>query len=91
MLNNQKISLKTDSPFYPFASRLLSVREYFDLSINAMVSICGVSEAVYLKYERATGEIPITIVNTLHRKLSVNPTWLVTGEGAMLQKSISSH
>ena len=41
----------------------------------------GVSRSAYINYERGDRELPSAFLLKLHAELSINPTWLLTGQG----------
>lgn len=67
-----------------YHQRIAQVRQHFELSQEKMAERLGISLRAYANYERGERAIPIDLVRALHDKYSVDPVWLLTGEGAMI-------
>lgn len=67
-----------------YHQRLAHVREYLELSQEKMAGRLGTSLRAYANYERGERTIPIDVVRALYEKCTVDPVWLLSGEGAML-------
>ncbi|MDR5645371.1 helix-turn-helix domain-containing protein [Burkholderia cenocepacia] len=67
-----------------YHQRLAHVREHVELSQEKMAGRLGISLRAYANYERGERAIPIDVVRALYEKFSVDPVWLLTGEGSML-------
>lgn len=64
--------------------RISQVRQHLELSQEKMAERLGVSLRGYANYERGERAIPIDLLRALYDKYSVDPIWLLTGEGAMI-------
>jgi len=65
-----------------FGRRLLKVREYLGISQREMAKLIGVSERVYLDYEKEKKKPTYEKLLPLASK-GINLHWLLTGEGEM--------
>lgn len=68
-----------------FGKRLLKVRETLGMSQREMAKLMGVSERVYLDYEKDKKKPTYEKLLPLSRK-KVNLHWLLTGQGEMFAK-----
>jgi transcriptional regulator with XRE-family HTH domain len=64
--------------------RIALVRNHFELSQEKMAQRVGLSTRGYQNYERGERETPVSLVRALYDVFSVDPVWLLTGEGAMI-------
>ena len=62
--------------------RLALVRRDTGLTQTQFAEELKVSRRAYINYESGERELPLSLVLTLHQKLSILPTWFLTGEGA---------
>lgn len=62
--------------------RLALVRRDTGLTQTQFAEELKVSRRAYINYEGGERELPLSLVLTLHQKLSILPTWFLTGEGA---------
>ncbi|MFM0239750.1 MULTISPECIES: helix-turn-helix domain-containing protein [Paraburkholderia] len=67
-----------------YHERIAQVREYFALSQEKMAERLGASLRAYANYERGERSIPIELVRALYEQFSVDPVWLLTGNGPMI-------
>lgn len=67
-----------------YHQRLADVRVHFELSQEKMAERLEASLRAYANYERGERTIPIDIVRALYEQFSVDPVWLLSGEGSML-------
>ena len=70
-----------------FAERLVSVREKLSLSQKEMAKLMGVSERIYLDYEKGRKKPTYEKLLPLAEVHHINLHWLLTGEGSMFVKS----
>lgn len=68
--------------FMTVSERLSSIRKSVSLTQSEFSEKVGVSRRAYVNYERGERELPSSFVVRLHDIFSINPTWLLTGEGA---------
>jgi len=61
--------------------RLLTVRKNSNAKQGEFSKRLGVSRSAYINYERGDRELPSAFLLKLHAELSINPTWLLTGQG----------
>ena len=61
--------------------RLAEVRKDTDLTQTEFAEKMGISRRAYVNYERGEREIPSSMLLLLHDKLSISPTWMLTGKG----------
>jgi len=62
--------------------RLYSIRKSTKLTQKHFSDKVGVSQRAYANYERGDRELPLSLVVKLHDLYSINPDWLITGNGA---------
>ncbi|NIF78072.1 helix-turn-helix transcriptional regulator [Paraburkholderia sp. Cy-641] len=67
-----------------YHQRLADIREHFEVSQEKMAARLDASLRAYANYERGERTIPIDIVRALYEQFSVDPVWLLSGEGSML-------
>lgn len=67
-----------------YHERIAQVREYLALSQEKMAERLGASLRAYANYERGERSIPIELVRALYEQFSVDPVWLLTGDGPMI-------
>jgi len=65
------------------SERLREVREELGLTQERMGQRLGYSQSTYQRYESGKNKLPLDLVNGLKAEFSVNPDWLVSGEGEM--------
>lgn len=70
-----------------YHDRVSQVRARFALSQSDMARRTGISLRAYQNYERGEREIPVALIHGLFIEFGVNPVWLLTGQGSMLQES----
>jgi transcriptional regulator with XRE-family HTH domain len=63
--------------------RVAKVRMHLELSQEEMAQRVGFSLRGYANYERGERAIPVDLVLALYHHCSVDPVWLLTGEGSM--------
>ena len=66
-------------------SRILQVRKYLKLSQKEFGDALGVSRDVIANYENGRVIPPNSILKLLCSAYSINPVWLETGQGEMVQ------
>ncbi|APA89017.1 helix-turn-helix domain-containing protein [Paraburkholderia sprentiae WSM5005] len=64
--------------------RVAQVREHFGLSQDKMARQLGLSLRAYANYERGERAIPIELLRGLYEQFSVDPVWLLSGDGNMI-------
>lgn len=62
--------------------RLLEVRKRVGMTQAVFAKRFGLSPRAYASYELGHRELPTAFVLKLHESLSINPNWLLTGEGS---------
>ncbi|PQV44160.1 helix-turn-helix domain-containing protein [Paraburkholderia sp. BL21I4N1] len=67
-----------------YHQRVAQVRGHFDLSQDKMARQLGLSLRAYANYERGERAIPVELLRTLYGQFSVDPVWLLTGDGNMI-------
>lgn len=67
-----------------YHQRVAQVREHLDLSQEKMARQLGLSLRAYANYERGERAIPVELLRALHEQFSVDPVWLLTGNGNMM-------
>lgn len=67
-----------------YHQRVAQVRERLELSQEKMAGRLGASLRAYANYERGERAIPIELIRALYEQFSVDPVWLLIGEGGML-------
>jgi len=67
-----------------YHQRVAQVREHLDLSQEKMARQLGLSLRAYANYERGERAIPVELLRALHEQFSVDPVWLLTGDGNMM-------
>jgi len=60
-------------------------RDYFDVDQAEMAEKLGVAVGTLSRYENGKRPIPISVAQKLARLLKISITWLLTGEGPMLE------
>ncbi|WP_238325738.1 helix-turn-helix domain-containing protein [Paraburkholderia sprentiae] len=60
------------------------MREHFGLSQDKMARQLGLSLRAYANYERGERAIPIELLRGLYEQFSVDPVWLLSGDGNMI-------
>lgn len=69
-----------------FSDKILAIREKFSLSQNELAQLVGVSGSTLGLIERGKTTSPnADLLANLASKLAINPSWLLTGEGQMVQ------
>lgn len=68
-----------------YHDRVGMVRTHFALSQTEMSKRVGISLRAYQNYERGEREIPVGLVRALFEEFKVDPVWLLTGLGSMIQ------
>jgi len=61
--------------------RLFEIRKKTKLTQGDFSKRLGISRRAYINYERGDRELPSAFLIKLHAELSINPSWLLTGEG----------
>ncbi|CAB3669467.1 hypothetical protein LMG27174_02075 [Paraburkholderia rhynchosiae] len=64
--------------------RVAQVREHLGLSQDKMARQLGLSLRAYANYERGERAIPIELLRGLYERFSVDPVWLLSGDGSMI-------
>ena len=64
------------------SERLAALRKELDFTQGEFSEKVGISRSAYINYERGERELPSAFVVKLHELFSIDPTWLLTGEGA---------
>ncbi|MDH6152605.1 transcriptional regulator with XRE-family HTH domain [Paraburkholderia sp. WSM4179] len=64
--------------------RVAQVREHLGLSQDKMARQLGLSLRAYANYERGERAIPIELLRGLYGRFSVDPVWLMSGDGNMI-------
>ncbi|MGF6875779.1 helix-turn-helix domain-containing protein [Paraburkholderia steynii] len=64
--------------------RVAQVREHLGLSQDKMARQLGLSLRAYANYERGERAIPIELLRGLYERFSVDPVWLMSGDGNMI-------
>ncbi|HDR9018604.1 MULTISPECIES: helix-turn-helix domain-containing protein [Burkholderia] len=64
--------------------RFAQVRQHFELSQEKMARRIGCSLRAYANYERGERATPVEVIRALYDTCSVDPVWLLTGEGTMI-------
>ncbi|MEM5455774.1 helix-turn-helix transcriptional regulator [Paraburkholderia phytofirmans] len=64
--------------------RVAQVREHLGLSQEKMARQLGLSLRAYANYERGERAIPIELLRGLYERFSVDPVWLMSGDGNMI-------
>jgi repressor LexA len=73
-----------------FSDKILAIREKFSLSQNELAQLVGVSGSTLGLIERGKTTSPnADLLASLASKLAINPSWLLTGEGQMVQSDVS--
>lgn len=67
-----------------YHQRVAQVREHFELSQDKMARQLGLSLRAYANYERGERTIPVELLRALYKRFSVDPIWLLTGDGHMI-------
>lgn len=62
-------------------NRLAAVRKERKFTQGEFSKKLGISRSAYINYERGDRELPSSFVVKLHELFSIDPTWLLTGEG----------
>ncbi|WP_244973312.1 helix-turn-helix domain-containing protein [Paraburkholderia rhynchosiae] len=60
------------------------MREHLGLSQDKMARQLGLSLRAYANYERGERAIPIELLRGLYERFSVDPVWLLSGDGSMI-------
>jgi len=66
--------------------RLKKIRENLKLTQKEIAEKVGISLRAWQNYELGLRKVPTNLVKTLYEQLSVNPIWLLTGEGPMFKE-----
>lgn len=61
--------------------RLATVRKERQFTQGEFSEKVGISRSAYINYEHGDRELPTSLVVKLHELFSIDPTWLLTGEG----------
>ncbi|WP_175684606.1 helix-turn-helix domain-containing protein [Burkholderia anthina] len=64
--------------------RVVQVRQHLDLSQEKMARQLGLSLRAYANYERGERAVPVELLRALYEQFSVDPVWLLTGDGQMV-------
>lgn len=67
-----------------YHQRVSQVREHLELSQDKMARQLGLSLRAYANYERGERTIPVELLRALYERFSVDPIWLLTGDGHMI-------
>ncbi|REE18175.1 helix-turn-helix protein [Paraburkholderia sp. BL27I4N3] len=67
-----------------YHQRVAQVREHLQLSQEKMARRLGLSLRAYANYERGERAGPVELVRALYEQFSVDPVWLLTGDGSMI-------
>lgn len=67
-----------------YHQRVAQVREHLELSQDKMARQLGLSLRAYANYERGERTIPVELLRSLYKRFSVDPIWLLTGDGHMI-------
>ncbi|MCR4467890.1 helix-turn-helix domain-containing protein [Burkholderia sp. SCN-KJ] len=67
-----------------YHQRVAQVREHLKLSQDKMARQLGLSLRAYANYERGERTIPVELLRALYERFSVDPIWLLTGDGHMI-------
>lgn len=67
-----------------YHQRIAQVREHLELSQEKMAAQLGTSLRAYANYERGERAIPIELLRALYEQFSVDPVWMLTGDGNMI-------
>ena len=67
-----------------YHQRVAQVREHLELSQDKMARQLGLSLRAYANYERGERTIPVELLRALYERFSVDPVWLLTGDGHMI-------
>jgi repressor LexA len=86
----RELSQKSDKPL-SFSDKILAIREKFSLSQNELAQLVGVSGSTLGLIERGKTTSPnADLLASLASKLAINPSWLLTGEGQMVQSDAAA-
>lgn len=67
-----------------YHQRVAQVREHLELSQDKMARQLELSLRAYANYERGERTIPVELLRSLYKRFSVDPIWLLTGDGHMI-------
>ncbi|REE18590.1 transcriptional regulator with XRE-family HTH domain [Paraburkholderia sp. BL23I1N1] len=67
-----------------YHQRVAQVREHLGLSQDKMARQLGLSLRAYANYERGERAVPVELLRALYEQFSVDPVWLMTGDGNMI-------
>ncbi|PIE13986.1 MAG: hypothetical protein CSA68_11285 [Rhodobacterales bacterium] len=62
--------------------RLLTVRKQTGASQVDFATRLGVSPRAYKNYELGLRDVPLSLIESMHRELGTDLSWLILGEGA---------
>ena len=66
-----------------FGQRLELIRRQLNLTQSQFAQILGIKQSVYGRYRDGVGNITADMLLSLLKRLNINPTWLISGEGSM--------
>lgn len=66
-----------------FGQRLELIRRQLNLTQSQFAQILGIKQSVYGRYRDGVGNITADMLLSLLKRLNINPTWLISGEGTM--------
>ncbi|SFT85164.1 helix-turn-helix domain-containing protein [Paraburkholderia aspalathi] len=67
-----------------YHQRVAQVREHLGLSQDRMARQLGLSLRAYANYERGERAVPVELLRAIYEQFSVDPVWLMTGDGNMI-------
>jgi SOS-response transcriptional repressor LexA len=69
------------------AKRARMARDYFDVDQSEMAEKLGIAVGTLSRYENGRRAIPTSVAQKLARLLKISISWLLTGEGPMLENA----
>lgn len=63
------------------AKRLRTLRIALNLSQQRIANILGISQALYVRFEKGYGQLNSFMIKKLYKTLGINPIYLMCGEG----------
>ncbi|AFT90347.1 helix-turn-helix domain-containing protein [Paraburkholderia phenoliruptrix] len=67
-----------------YHQRIVQVREHLKLSQEKIARQLGLSLRAYANYERGERAVPVELLRALYEQFSIDPAWLLTGDGNMI-------